>query len=57
MPFADVTADQYWSEAVKWAASSGIVGGYENGMFGPENSITREQMAAILHRFCESVKQ
>lgn len=49
--FEDVPAGQYYSEAVAWAASHGIVGGYGNGKFGPNDPITREQMAAILYRY------
>lgn len=49
--FPDVPAGQYYSQAVAWAASNGIVNGYDTGLFGPNNSITREQMAAILYRY------
>lgn len=34
MDFADVPADQWYAEAVRWASSEGIVGGYGNGFFG-----------------------
>jgi hypothetical protein len=47
-PFSDISSGQYYADAVKWAASKGIVGGYGSGMFGPDDNITREQMAAIL---------
>lgn len=49
--FADVPAGQYYSDAVAWASRHGIVGGYGNGSFGPNDPITREQMAAILYRY------
>ena len=49
--FTDVTADQYYAEAVAWAAANGIVNGFTNGEFRPNESITREQMAAILYRY------
>lgn len=52
MSFADVDADQWYTEAVRWAASEGIVKGYSDTAFGPNDSITREQLAAILYR-CE----
>ncbi|MBM6665676.1 S-layer homology domain-containing protein [Flavonifractor plautii] len=48
--FADVTAGQWYSDGVAWASANGIVTGYSNGSFGPDDTITREQMAAILYR-------
>jgi len=53
--FPDVAAGQWYSNAVAWAAANGIVSGYDNGNFGPEDIITREQMSAILFRYA-SVK-
>lgn len=55
MNFADVRGDAYYSEAIRWAASMGIVSGYENGMFGTGDSITREQMVVILYRFAQAM--
>lgn len=49
--FNDVAGDKYYTEAVKWAAKNGVVAGYGNGEFGPEDSITREQLATILYRY------
>lgn len=49
--FADVPAGQWYSNAVAWAAKHNIVSGYGDGRFGPEDTITREQMAVILYRF------
>ena len=37
-----------------WAAENGIVGGYGGGLFGPEDNITREQLAAILYRYAQT---
>lgn len=51
IPFADVPAGQWYSNAINWAAANGIVDGYGNGKFGPDDTITREQMAAILYRY------
>ena len=51
--FSDVEEDAYYAEAVGWASANGIVGGYDNGTFGPGDPITREQMAAILYRFAQ----
>ena len=53
MDFDDVSQDAYYAEAVRWAASEGIAGGYGNGLFGSDDPITREQMAAILYRFAQ----
>jgi len=52
-PFSDVPAGMWFTNAVIWAAANGIVTGYGNGKFGPDDSITREQMAAILMRYAE----
>ncbi|MBC8537174.1 S-layer homology domain-containing protein [Clostridiales bacterium BX7] len=49
--FDDVAAGAWYASAVNWAASKQIVGGYGGGLFGPEDSITREQMAATLLRY------
>ena len=51
--FADVADGQWYSEAIDWAAANGIVNGYSATKFGPEDSITREQMAAILYRYAD----
>lgn len=53
MDFADVPADQWYAEAVRWASSEGIVGGYGNGSFGTGDPITREQFAVMLCRFAQ----
>ena len=50
-PFADVPAGTYYEKAIAWAAANGIVNGYSATTFGPEDPITREQMAAILYRY------
>ncbi len=50
--FKDVSAGgQYYSSAVAWAARNNIVNGYEDGRFGPNDNVTREQIAAILYRY------
>ena len=49
-PFVDATAD--WVQAaVLWASQNGIVEGYNDTAFGPDDAITREQLAAILYRY------
>ena len=52
-PFTDVKAEAYYERAIVWAAENGIVKGYGNGCFGPDDQITREQMAAILYRYAK----
>lgn len=49
--FPDVSYTSWYGKAVAWAAANGIVNGYSNGCFGPDDSITREQLAAILYRY------
>ena len=49
--FSDVASEQWYTNAVNWAASRGIVGGVGSGRFAPHDNITREQFAAILHRW------
>ncbi len=51
--FSDVRAGQYYADAIAWANANGIVTGYGNGLFGPNDAITREQMAAILYRYAQ----
>ena len=46
--FADVAADAYYAEAVKWAADHGITNGIGNGLFGPDNACTRAQIVTFL---------
>lgn len=49
-PFTDI-GNTWYTNAIKWAAENGIVTGYGDGKFGPNDKITREQMAAILYRY------
>ena len=52
--FPDVAASAWYADAVNWAAAQGYVTGYDNGSFGPEDSLTREQLAVILYRYAGS---
>lgn len=54
MNFNDVDSGAYYAEAVRWAASLGIAGGYGDGRFGTNDFVTREQVAALLHRFAKA---
>ena len=49
--FSDVAAGSYCEKAVKWAAATGITNGGTDGLFKPNASITREQMATFLYRY------
>jgi hypothetical protein len=51
--FTDCNYNDYYGKYVDWAAKNGIIGGYGDGLFGPGDMITREQMAAILYRFAD----
>ena len=54
-PYADVDASGYYSTPVYWARMNGLVTGYSDTQFGPDDAITREQMAAILYRYADSL--
>ncbi|MDD3022986.1 MAG: S-layer homology domain-containing protein [Syntrophomonadaceae bacterium] len=51
--FTDCDYVAYYGKYIAWAAENGIISGYGNGRFGPDDQITREQMAAILYRFAD----
>ena len=54
--FSDVADGQWYARAVAWAERQGIVSGMGDGTFAPEAAITREQLAAILHRYAQYKK-
>ncbi|WP_317854228.1 S-layer homology domain-containing protein [Chakrabartyella piscis] len=51
--FADVTEDKYYYDSVLWSAENNLVSGYTNGLFGSNDSITREQLVVILYRYAQ----
>jgi len=51
--FNDVVAGQWYSNAVIWASTNGIVNGYEDGTFLPMQNVSREEMAAMLMRYAK----
>ena len=55
--FSDVAEGKYYSDAVAWANANGIVTGYEDGTFAPNQAITREQLAVILYRYAQFMKE
>ena len=56
LDYDDVQPGDWYGEAVRWADDAGVVTGYGNGKFGPNDPITREQMAAMLWRYAGSPK-
>ena len=52
-PFADVAPDAWYAEPVYWARMTGVMTGYSDEVFGPDDPVTREQMAAILYRYAQ----
>ena len=53
-PFADVPGDAWYADGVYWARLAGVVGGYSEDQFGPDDPVTREQIAVILWRYAGS---
>ena len=51
--FPDIEEGTWYTDAVLWANSQGVVKGYDSGKFGPSDYITREQMATMLYRYAE----
>ena len=56
LPFEDVPAESWYTEAVRWAASEGIITGYD-GLFDSEGAITREQMVTMLYRYARKTQE
>ena len=52
--FADVKNDAWYANSVRWANEKGIVTGYGDGRFGPNEQINREQLAVMLYRYMGS---
>lgn len=51
IPFADVSADDWYGPYVAWASEYGVTLGYDDGTFRPGDNISREQMAVMLYRY------
>jgi len=49
--FSDLAADAWYAEYINYIAENGLMNGYEDGRFGPNDNVTREQIAAILYRY------
>ena len=50
-PFSDVARGSYYEDAITWGAQEEIITGYRSGTFGPDDPITREQLAVIFYRY------
>ena len=55
--FTDVREGAYYTDAIRWAVREGIIAGYGGGLFGTDDTITREQMALILYRWARTQGQ
>jgi hypothetical protein len=53
--FSDTDSSAFYAKAVKWASSSNVkvITGYDNGTFGPNDTVTREQMATMMYRYAK----
>ena len=51
--FYDVAAGQWYTDAILWGQSTGIISGYGNGLFGTNDLVTREQMCVMLSRYLQ----
>ena len=52
--FTDVARGFWYTDAIDWATHAGIIAGYGNGMFGPNDTLTREQLAVMLYQYALS---
>ena len=55
--FTDVPRNAFYTAAVKWCADNNVVTGYGNGKFGPDDLVTREQLATMIARYCTDYKK
>ncbi len=53
MDYADVSDDGWYAPAVRWANAQGLMSGYGDGRFGPDDPVTREQLVTILYRYAK----
>lgn len=55
--FDDVKSGEWYYDAVGWAISEGIVEGYEDGSFRPDEPVSREELAVLIYRYCGEIPQ
>ena len=53
--FTDVPRGQWYTQAIAWAYEQGIITGYGGGRFGPQDNVTRQQLAAMLFRYAKTM--
>ena len=53
--FTDVKEGRWYTEAIRWAASEGIINGVTPMTFAPNRAVTREELAVMLHRYAQSM--
>ena len=53
--FPDAPSGQWYSKAVKWASDNKVITGYKTGYFGPDDYVTREQLATMIYRYQQNV--
>lgn len=51
--YSDVSSGSWYSDAVIWASNAGIVSGYKDGTYGPNDVVTREQVATMMYRYAQ----
>lgn len=51
--YLDVPEDAWYADAIAWCSETGVMKGYGGGYFGPDDSITREQLVSILYRYAQ----
>lgn len=51
--FPDVLVNDYFYKAVRWAVEKGVAGGYENGKFGSNDNVTREQIVVMMYNYAK----
>ena len=51
MDFSDVAEDSWYAQGAAWAVRWGVASGYGDGRFGPDDPITREQLAVMLYQY------
>ena len=54
--FPDVADGQFYTCPAMWAKDTGVISGYEDGRFGPADTITREQMALMMFRYANMLE-
>ena len=55
--FNDLAEGEWYSDAVKWASSNGIVTGYGDSLFGPNDNITRPDLVVVLSRYTDFMEK